>query len=594
MQFPMYTVAAELLLKMTKVEPHEKLKARGELVIFSSSIGKAAFVSHQWLSDFHPDPGFKQIRILQDAVQRLLVGRGSLPLDAATESVVPTAKPLLLQDFQKEDLFLWYDYFSCPQLEGKNSFALAGKNSFAEEGGSQQASAISSIPAYIARCQFFLALCPTLACPEEEKVLSMTTWGRRGWCRIERVARELSKDNSWVLVRGGTTMEVAGTSISFVSGSVGEGEFAFSEDRQALAPVMRNIVLQKLKRCLQAGDLPGFRRHFNLQTVHLRGLEVEPVGGFLPRHDADRAPGGSALAEFLHQNGFRRFDEVDSAGWRPLHYAALSGDIELLGALLEEGADVNSRTSKDEPSLGFPPWMSALDMVVYFKHQKATKLLLAVRAQLDGGLIAAMHFAGPRDNAEGIRLLCAAGGRPLAQGVIGYTPLQTVASYGAIQAVEELLRQCQPDQLELSRTLWSAANFRGGSAEIVQRLIEARADIDFQLKVSREYRALGRLLFATKSLQSRLGRVTSLSENSVHQHGSTPLMQAIRTAQWEAAATLISAGARTDLQNCKKRTVADFARMLSIPSYLQMGLDGDPSECRRVSSLALADCYLEM
>ncbi|CAE7665077.1 ANKK1 [Symbiodinium sp. KB8] len=588
MQFPMYTVAAELLLKMTKVEPHEKLKARGELVIFSSSIGKAAFVSHQWLSDFHPDPGFKQIRILQDAVQRLLVGRGSLPLDAATESVVPTAKPLLLQDFQKEDLFLWYDYFSCPQLEGKNSFALAGKNSFAEEGGSQQASAISSIPAYIARCQFFLALCPTLACPEEEKVLSMTTWGRRGWCRIERVARELSKDNSWVLVRGGTTMEVAGTSISFVSGSVGEGEFAFSEDRQALAPVMRNIVLQKLKRCLQAGDLPGFRRHFNLQTVHLRGLEVEPVGGFLPRHDADRAPGNSALAEFLHQNGFRRFDEVDSAGWRPLHYAALSGDTELLGALLEEGADVNSRTSKDEPSLGFPPWMSALDMVVYFKHQKATKLLLAARAQLDGGLIAAMHFAGPRDNAEGIRLLCAAGGRPLAQGAIGYTPLQTVASYGAIQAVEELLR------LELSRTLWSAANFRGGSAEIVQRLIEARADIDFQLKVSREYRALGRLLFATKSLQSRLGRVTSLSENSVHQHGSTPLMQAIRTAQWEAAATLISAGARTDLQNCKKRTVADFARMLSIPSYLQMGLDGDPSECRRVSSLALADCYLEM
>ena len=56
----------------------------------------------------------------------------------------------------------------------------------------------------------------------------------------------------------------------------------------------------------------------------------------------------------------------------------------------------------------------------------------------------------------------------------------------------------------------------------------------------------------------------------------------------------MSAGARTDLQNCKKRTAADFARTLSIPSYLQMGLDGDPSECQRVSSLALADCYLEM
>eukprot|EP00439_Symbiodinium_sp_Y106_P077221 s29_g16.t1 len=505
MQFPMYTVAAELLLKMTEVEPHEKLKARGELVVFSSNIGKAAFVSHQWLSEFHPDPDFKQMRILQDAIERLLAGRGSLPLDSATESVVPTAKPLSLQDFQKDALFLWYDYFSCPQLEGKNSFALAGKNSFGEEA----------------------------------KVLSMTTWGRRGWCRIERAARELSRDNSWVLVRGGTTMEVVGTSISFVSGSVGKGEFAFPEDRQALAPVMRNIVLQKLKHGLQAGDLPGFRRHFSLQTVHLRGLEVEPIAGFLPKHDADRAAGCDRLAEFLHQNGFQRCGEVDGAGWRPLHYAALSGDTELLRALLEEGADVNCRTSKDEPTLGFPLWM------------KATKMLLEARAQLDGGLIAAMHFAGPRDNAEGIRLLCAAGGRPLAQGVIGYTPLQTVASYGAIQAVEELLRQCQPDQLELSRTLWAAVNFRGGSAEMVHRLIEVRADINFRLKVSREYRTLGRLLFATKSLQHRLGRVTPL---------------------W------------TDLQNCKKRTVADFARMLSIPSYLQMGLDGDPSECQR-------DCY---
>ena len=129
------------------------------------------------------------MRILQDAIERLLGGRGSVPLDSATESVVPTAKPLPLQDFQKEALFVWYDYFSCPQLEGKNSFVLAGRNSFGEDGGSEQASAISSIPAYIARCRFFIALCPTLECPEEAKVLSMTTWGPLGgggaaaaWC----------------------------------------------------------------------------------------------------------------------------------------------------------------------------------------------------------------------------------------------------------------------------------------------------------------------------------------------------------------------------------------------------------------------------
>ena len=33
MLFPMYTVAADVLLKMTQVEPHEKLKAGGKFEI---------------------------------------------------------------------------------------------------------------------------------------------------------------------------------------------------------------------------------------------------------------------------------------------------------------------------------------------------------------------------------------------------------------------------------------------------------------------------------------------------------------------------------------------------------------------------------
>ncbi|CAE7782384.1 ANK2, partial [Symbiodinium necroappetens] len=46
MLFPMYTVASDVLLKMTKVEPHEKLKECGQLVNFGDDLGKAAFVSH--------------------------------------------------------------------------------------------------------------------------------------------------------------------------------------------------------------------------------------------------------------------------------------------------------------------------------------------------------------------------------------------------------------------------------------------------------------------------------------------------------------------------------------------------------------------
>ena len=72
------------------------------------------------------------------------------------------------------------------------------------------------------------------------------------------------------------------------------------------------------------------------------------------------------------------------------------------------------------------------------------------------------------------------------------------------------------------------------------------------------------------------------------------LMQAIRSAQFEAA-SLIAAGARLGLCNCRGWTAADFARGQSVPRFLQLGLQGDPCECRRgASSLACIDGYVEV
>ena len=139
-------------------------KAWGKLVKFTDDLGRAAFVSHQWLTQQHPDPDFKQMRTLQDAVRRILHSSGSLGLDIVTEAMVQTAKPLPLKDFQANALFFWYDYFSCPQL--------ARSTLVIERTSTTQADAISSIPAYVARCAFFLALCPVLDCPAEDKVLT--------------------------------------------------------------------------------------------------------------------------------------------------------------------------------------------------------------------------------------------------------------------------------------------------------------------------------------------------------------------------------------------------------------------------------------
>ena len=40
-----------------------------------------------------------------------------VPLDAYTEAIVPQAKPLHTSALRAKLLWIWYDYFSCPQLE---------------------------------------------------------------------------------------------------------------------------------------------------------------------------------------------------------------------------------------------------------------------------------------------------------------------------------------------------------------------------------------------------------------------------------------------------------------------------------------------
>ena len=235
---------------------------------------------------------------------------------------------------------------------------------------------------------------------------------------MERIGRELSEESTWVLIQSSTFMEVVGTLNSFPAGMVGEGNFTVQEDKQKLGPVMRQMIVQKLQQSLRSGDIPGFRRYFNLNGVYLRELQVESVGGFLPSCDS-RA--GSAVAEFLHQNGFRRIGEVDSAGWRPLHYAALGGNVEVLKGMLEQRANVNWRTSKDVPAMGNPPWMSALDIASGAKHHQAARLLIEARAHLEGGLLPSLMCATFPNDAEIIRLLCDAGSNPLHRNLIGNT-----------------------------------------------------------------------------------------------------------------------------------------------------------------------------
>ena len=536
-------------------------QVRGDLVVFEHAMGMTGFVSHQWVRKEHPDPGFQRMRVLQDVLRKLLYSKGSVPLDAITESVAPSAKPIPFEEFQSQPFFLWYDYFSVPQLGRVED---------------EMAKAIASIPAYVSRCRHFFALCPTIAC--EDRVLNLFSWSRRGWCRLERCCRELSEHDNWVLIQGATSVEVVGTTASLEASPVGLGAFTQESDRARLAPVMRAVVRRKLMLSLVAGDFEAYRRHLNLQSVYLQGFDLEPVRSLLPADEQDEVDG------FLHQNGLTDVNLRDAAGWWPLHYAALAGRLSVVSGLLKRRAEPNNRSFKDQPQLGFAPLVSALDLALTFKHNEVASALLAARAELHRGLLPDMTAAAQVNNVEGIKLLCAAGGDVRVQNLFGFSALQVGAGFGALAAVEEIHRQVPHSRLELSKALFFATSYRGGSAEMVNYLISLKADVDFQWDVRRDMSRFGRLFTAAQALRHSFSQGTALSAVSYHYHGKTPLMAAIHSAQHEAAAALIAAGAKLDTANCRGWRAADFARGQCMPDWLQQGLAGNASECQRVCS----------
>ena len=341
-----------------------------------------------------------------------------------------------------------------------------------------------------------------------------------------------------------------------------------------------------LQSHLKAQDFVGYRVMLNLQAVYLRGYAsglCEPVPGFSEQD----APLPLALAKFMYQNGFESFQEVDRAGWSPLHYAALLGDPAVVQGLLAQRVDPNKTTQKGQWRVGMPPWTSALALCVYFKHNSAARALISAKARVQAGLLMPpLMTAALADNPEGIRILCDAGCKLHARNLVGAVALYGAASQGSILAMEELLAQARGcEDLQLGPALCFAAMFHGCSAELVHRLVELRADVNERFNAWEVSRRFGVFNFLHQ-LPHRFGRNTKLARFSYHSQGATPLLFALLSSQWEGASTFISAGARLDLRNSRGVSPADVLREVKAPDFVMQAMDGNLAGCERVAALA--------
>lgn len=547
--YPMYTVPQETFLEFSKMRPHEELLRENVLVLFEETKGRGFFISHQWVGVRHPDPEMKQLVVLQDALRQMMSGCSTISIAPTEEMLGVHRKGLSTKKLQSGRNFLWYDYFSCPQLSEEDL-----------------EKSVDSIPGYITRCEYLFVLCPVLTRAEGRETMNKDTWGSRGWCLAEHMAGELCGVNDKVIVVESATHITMATGYKANLIRPGEGMFSFNEDREAVARFLRTLIENKLTTYLKEGKLHKYRFLWSQQRVRLDGLPTEPIEHLVPGFDAK--PGENVvLANFLYQNGFTNVNERDSNGWSPLLYAALGGNPVLIRQLLESAADPNDKTRKATPSATMRKGHSVLAVVAFLKHNRAMDVLLEFKACVnlrDPFNHISLHDAAAGNNMEGTLMLLQARADTTVMAMGCLSPLMVACAEGSVNVAKVLVPFTNKADLTFGLQLCSCFS---GSAELTLLLIEAGANVD---EPFRPTWALWFLLQISKLHHRRHpSRLSMLAQNH---SGATPLMCSILSGAFEAATTLITAGARVDICNSKKKTAVDLAREVLAPDFVMDAL----------------------
>lgn len=513
------------------------------------------------------------MKVLKDSLRNLQSGACEVSVDLLTEAVYFRSKGIPAEEWQSSRLYLWYDYFSCPQLEHQTAHGRVSVGNLQK--------AIDSIPVYVSRCDHFIALCPVLPSTDGSRMFSDYTWASRGWCRIEQVVRELTVQGggSWIVVKSATHQELKVCPLT--NCSAGEGEFTMESDRKRVAGVLQRFLKRRLLSCLELGDLPAYRLLLNKQRAFLRNLPAEPIEDLVPGFHASESDGcATILDRFLHQNGFKNALEYDSAGWSPLCYACMNGTPLVIKMLLEQKANPNSKTKKARAEVNTDKHSPVLAICARFKNHEAMKLLIEAGATVNSKAVhSPLGVACLANDAEGVKLLCDAGADPHARNPFGDHSLNMAAAAGSLDAIDTLLKNF-PD-LDMSRALHSAVILQGGSSAVVSCLVDHKADVDAPYVPSGN--SILAMVNRVKGLQYKYGRHTMMRRFAYHSSGATPLLLAIICGNYEAAARLLYEGASADQRNARGVSPAELAEELGgMPDYLLEALGGEMMKCSSI------------
>jgi len=369
--YPMHYIPFSVLMKMKRLRPHNEMVSEGLVKKWTPAMeNRIIGVSHQWLGYREADPNGDHLRALQAFFTRCLAGQLTgfedywlHKLMCQTHTVHVSAKEW--REFLLE-AGIWIDLSCMPQIA-------RGASDSVKRDARQ---ALLSLPSYMERCAFLVAVVPACLHKDTGKVCNFRSWRTRGWCRLEFLLTILSpRDCRCLAVTGEEAQPFLLHPYDGIKLPPGEGAFSCCTLDHKLPcgtpiPCDRQHVRDTLTTMLDARVLLHREQCHYTEARFFGSLRATFLNG-LPRRDGQRGKGrmcensdiqqallAESKAHAQSSSGLEALkqrlrwepedeDRAKKTGYTLLMCACMADDAEAVKVLTASRADPNTALRKD-------------------------------------------------------------------------------------------------------------------------------------------------------------------------------------------------------------------------------------------------------
>lgn len=598
MEYPMWVIPVSEFLKIQGApKNHNELITSGKLVKWAPGMF-CIFLSHQWLSNAHPDPEGKQTKICQEALQNIINGRVSVQSDFLSLVINGVDKIKKMDPKRFAEGYVWVDWMAIPQLqtreedhkklleERRHSNASIESCDPANQGAdtegevveslsemplhagqsnqwhrqsvlkSDMHKAVHSIPKYVEYSDVFFVVAPTLTHQDTNLRCDLETWRKRGWCRVELACRVLSKFDTMVTsVQTPVNMQFMNP-VGWLKAPACEGDFSVKTDNTLVYPVLEAAFESKVTHEVKIGETGKASFYNALKFKQLVGFQ-KSAGIYDEKvHSKPTFLGNTGLP-----------------GFTPLMAAAIANNVKEVRSLLEAKAHWGDKMQKDEQLFFINKGMTALHLAAMHNNIEALEVLLESKADLEAkdGIGCTVFTTSCMTSTPPTieRLLDLKAEINSTSNFVQATPLMHAGAFGNFEILEVLLRRGANVNQHMafgSQALHSLA-FGGATGADAKMLVDAKADINWQRPVEG---FAGHLMDKIGLVGVAVGSTSLGVRTAANYSNMTPLMTTVLSDNVDMCEYLLKAKADTTRKNARGQTAMDIAKMLKADNLISV------------------------